>query len=65
MAHEIYDKLKIRYGELLCATRITETVALAESPMQGKDVFDYAPHSPGATDYRALTQELWNSGFFA
>lgn len=64
MAHDIYDKLKERYGGLLCNTRISETVALAASPMHGKDVFDYAPHSPGAADYKALTQELWDSGFF-
>lgn len=64
LAHEIYDKLRERYGALVCDTRISETVALATSPMHSKDVFDFAPHSPGAADYRALTQELWDSGFF-
>ncbi len=64
LAHEIYDKLRERYGALVCETRISETVALATSPMHSKDVFDFAPHSPGAADYRALTQELWDSGFF-
>ena len=52
-------------GSLVWNTRIGETVALANSPMHGKDVFEFAPHSPGAADYRALTQELWDSGFFA
>ncbi|MDZ4202884.1 MAG: ParA family protein [Gallionella sp.] len=65
MAYEIYDKLKERYGDLLCKARIGENVALSASPMYLKDVFDYAPNSPGAADYRALTQELWDSGFFA
>jgi chromosome partitioning protein len=64
LAYEIYDKLRDRYGSLVCETRIGETVALATSPMHSKDVFDFAPHSPGAADYRALTQELWDSGFF-
>lgn len=64
LAYEIYDKLRDRYGALVCETRIGETVALATSPMHSKDVFDFAPHSPGAADYRALTQELWDSGFF-
>ena len=64
-AHEIYDKLKKRFGELVCETRIAETVALATSPMHGKDVFAFSPHSPGAADYKALTKELWDSGFFA
>ena len=65
MAHEICEKLRERYGALVCETRISETVALATSPMHSKDVFAYAPHSPGAADYKALTQELWDSGFFA
>ena len=65
LAHEIYDKLKERYGNLLCNTRISENVALSTSPMHGKDVFDYAPTSLGAQDYLALTEELWDSGFFA
>ena len=64
LSYDIFDKLRARYGELVCSTRIGETVALAASPMHGKDVFEYAPHSPGAADYRALTQELWDSGFF-
>jgi chromosome partitioning protein len=65
LSFEIYDKLKARFGELVCTTRISETVALATSPMYGKDVFEYAPKSPGAADYHALTRELWDSGFFA
>ena len=64
LAYDIYDKLRERYGALVCETRITETVALATSPMHSKDVFDFAPHSPGAADYKALTQELWDDGFF-
>jgi len=65
LSYDIFDKLRERYGALVCDTRIGETVALATSPMHGKDVFEFAPHSPGAADYRALTQELWDSGFFA
>ena len=64
LAYDIYEKLRARYGALVCETRIGETVGLATSPMHGKDVFDFAPNSPGAADYRALTQELWDSGFF-
>lgn len=64
LSYEIYDKLKDRYGDLVCNTRIGETVALATSPMYGQDVFAYAAHSPGAVDYMALTKELLDSGFF-
>ncbi len=64
LSYDIYDQLKNRYGDLVCNTRIGETVALATSPMMGQDVFAYAPHSPGAADYMALTKELMDSGFF-
>jgi chromosome partitioning protein len=64
LSHEIYDKLKERFGTQVCNTRIGENVALATSPMHGKDVFAFSPNSPGAADYKALTVELGNSGFF-
>lgn len=63
LSFDIYDKLKQRYGNLVCKTRIGETVALATSPMHGLDVFAYAPNSPGAADYRALAKELTETGF--
>ncbi len=65
LSYEIYDKLKAKFGTIVCNTRIGENVALATSPMHGQDVFEHAPHSPGALDYQALTKELWESGFFA
>ena len=64
LSQEIFDKLKTRFGKTLCNTRIGENVALATSPMHGKDVFAFSPNSPGAADYKALTDELGNSGFF-
>jgi len=65
LSYDIYDKLKERYGALICNTRIGENVSLATSPMHNKDVFAFAPHSPGAADYMALTRELLDGGFFA
>lgn len=65
LSYDIYDKLKERYGALICNTRIGENVSLATSPMHGQDVFAFASHSPGAADYMALTRELLDSGFFA
>jgi len=64
LSHEIYKKLKQRFGALVCDSRIGENVELATSPMHGKDVFAFSPNSPGAADYRALTVELGKSGFF-
>ncbi|MEW6314206.1 MAG: ParA family protein [Pseudomonadota bacterium] len=63
LSFEIYDILKKHFGGQLCEARISENVSLAASPMHGKSIFAFAPHSPGAKDYRALTEELWNSGF--
>jgi len=64
LSQEIYEKLKQRFGSRVCNTKIGENVALATSPMHGKDVFAFSPNSPGAADYRALTVELGKSGFF-
>jgi len=64
LSFDIDDKLRERYGALVCNTRIGENVALAVSPMHSTDVFAFAPHSPGAADYMALTRELLDSGFF-
>jgi chromosome partitioning protein len=64
LAYEIFDRVKNRYGDLVCNTRISESVALATSPMHGLDVFAYAPNSPGAVEYKALAIELMKCGFF-
>lgn len=61
---EALASLKQRYGEVLCETRISDDPALAESPAHGMDIFAYAGDSPGARDYRHLTMELLNKGFF-
>jgi chromosome partitioning protein len=65
LSYDIYDKLKERYGALVCNTRIGENVALATSPMHNVDVFSFASNSPGAADYMALTRELLDCGFFS
>jgi chromosome partitioning protein len=64
LSSEIHSELQRRYGDAVCTTRIAENVALAESPMHGKDIYAFAPASPGARDYAALVQELGSSGFF-
>ncbi len=39
-------------------TRIRRNVRLAEAPSFGKSVFEYAPNSHGAEDYRLLAHEI-------
>lgn len=40
------------------ATRIRRNVRLAEAPSHGQTIFDYAPASTGAEDYRMLAEEV-------
>lgn len=42
----------------LFSTRIRRNIRLAEAPSFGQTIFDYAPDSHGAEDYRALTVEV-------
>lgn len=39
-------------------TRIRRNIRLAEAPSFGQSIFDYAPSSNGAEDYRQLTEEV-------
>ncbi len=61
---QIHHTLQQRFGDRLCRTVIKENVALAESPMHGKDIFAFSASSQGAQDYRALTEELEAAAFF-
>jgi chromosome partitioning protein len=63
MSWDIYETFKARFGAELCETRVSESVSLAESPFNEKDVFSHAPGSKGAKDYQALYDELRTTGF--
>jgi chromosome partitioning protein len=63
MSFDVERKLRERFGADVCATRIAENVAIAESPAHQKDVFAHAPESRGAADYAALLEELTATGF--
>src|SRR5262245_60103787 len=45
-------------GVRLFETRIRRNIRLAEAPSFGQSIFEYAPSSPGAEDYRALGGEV-------
>ena len=45
-------------GARAFATRIRRNIRLAEAPSFGQSIFDYAPDSPGAEDYRNLAAEV-------
>lgn len=62
MSEDIRSRLRDQVGDDLCATVISENVAVAMSPSLGKDVFAYDARSRGAEDYRALFEELRGAG---
>jgi len=63
MSWEIEKTLRAHFGEELCETRISENVAIAESPDARQDVIQYAPNSRGALDYLALYHELVDAAY--
>jgi chromosome partitioning protein len=57
---EIIRTLKGHFGEVLTEP-IRLNVKLSEAPSHGQTVFEYAPSSFGARDYRKLVQRLQNA----
>ncbi len=49
------------HGATLFPTRIRRNIRLAEAPSFGQTIFEYAPHSNGALDYRNLAAEVLSS----
>ena len=54
----IREEVSKYFGDVLFNTVIRVNVALAEAPSNGKDIFEYAPDSNGATDYAELVKEI-------
>ncbi len=53
----ILEKLERLYGALLCKP-IRYNVRLSEAPAFGQTIFEFAPGSPGAEDYRELIKKV-------
>lgn len=58
--NEVVDHIKDYFGDKVFDTIIRDNVALAEAPSHHKTIFEYAPDSHGAKDYKALAQEIRN-----
>ena len=54
---EILAQLEAYYPSQLCQA-IRYNVRLSEAPGYRQHIFEYAPHSPGAEDYRKLTERI-------
>ena len=55
---EVVNMIQSKYGDKVFKTKIRENIAVAEMPLSGKSIFEYAPKSNGAADYMALTEEI-------
>ncbi len=58
ISHVIHDQLRAKFGEAVLTTMISIDTKLRESPVVGQPITQYAPHSRGADDYRALAAEV-------
>lgn len=58
LTENIKTSIKKYFGDKLFSTSIRVNVALAEAPVSGKDIFEYAPSSNGAIDYGNLVDEI-------
>jgi chromosome partitioning protein len=54
---EILQQLISAFGDAVCVP-VRYSVKVSEAPGYGQTVFEYAPHSPGAEDYRQLTERI-------
>jgi chromosome partitioning protein len=55
---EEVSMIEQRYGDKVFKTKIRENIAIAEMPLTGESIFEYAPKSNGAVDYMTLTEEI-------
>lgn len=56
----ILEKLQELYGNNVCAP-IRYNVRLSEAPAYGKSIYEFAPGSTGASDYRELVRKVANN----
>ena len=57
-AERVAERVRARYGKLVCDATIPLTVRLQEAPEYGVPITEYDPRGPGAEAYRALAQEV-------
>ena len=60
-SEEILGQLNAHFGDKVCAP-IRYNVRLSEAPGYGQTIYEYAPRSPGAQDYEALTERVVRDG---
>lgn len=58
LAREVLGELRTHFSGKVLARAVAKNVKLAEAPSYGKTIFEYAPESSGAADYRDIAREL-------
>ncbi len=54
----VVEELRKKFGQTVFKTLIRDTVALAEAPSTGRDIFKFRTSSYGAEDYNFLCEEI-------
>ncbi len=55
---DVLDTIIMYFDDRVLNTKVRENIALAEAPATGQDIFEYAPESNGAFDYRRIVNEI-------
>jgi chromosome partitioning protein len=58
LAKEVYEQIRLVFGDKLFETVITKSVRLEESPAYKESIFTFAPQSSGASEYMKLYEEV-------
>jgi len=58
LAKEVIAKARGEYTALVCETVVSQNIYIEEAQIVRKSIFDYAPTTRGAEQYRALSAEL-------
>lgn len=59
-SQKMLEELSKLYGQQICSP-VRYNVRIAEAPAYGKTIYEYAPGSPGAHDYRELVRRVTNN----
>ena len=60
LSFQVEQQMRAFFGHLVFDTVIHRTISLAEAPSAGESISGYAPQSKGATEYKALAEEIIN-----
>lgn len=58
LSNQVYEEVKRHFGDLVFNTVIARNVRLSEAPSHGMCVMEYDATSKGASNYKALAQEI-------